>query len=412
MSSRPLDGLTVIDLTTALAGPYATLLLAGLGARVLKIENPGTGGDAARNNSPYLGREGLNVQRRSEDDMSISILSRARNKESITIDLKNPRGREILLDLAASADIVVENFSAGVTKRLGISYDDLRGINPSLIYTSISGFGSDQTGGTGKAMDTIIQALSGVMMTAGEPGGNPVRFGLPVGDLVAPLFAVIGTLSAVIQRQSTGHGQYVDVSMLGSLTSLLAAEPFDAFEKIGLPTRTGEMVPRLAPFGTFPSRNGWFALCAPTDKFAHGVLAAIGHPELAEDPRFARRDGRVQNADELHAMIGEWSKHLPLDEVLSRLEAEGAPAAEVRSPAAAVKDQRVLARGEVVRLRHPEADAESELVGPGLPFLMSGAETTLDRPAPRLGQHTQDILSQLLGYSDAKIDELKLSGVL
>jgi CoA:oxalate CoA-transferase len=410
MSSRPLDGLTVIDLTTALAGPYATLLLAGLGARVIKVENPATGGDSARNNSPYLGPDGLNTDRRSEADMSISILSRARNKESITVDLKDPRGRDVLLDLAASADILVENYSSGVTKRLGISYDDLRKINPALIYTSISGFGSDQAGG--KAMDTIIQALSGVMMTAGEPGGNPVRFGLPVGDLMAPLFAVIGTLGAVIQRQSTHQGQYVDVSMLGSLTSLLAAEPFDAYELIGLPTRTGDMVPRLAPFGTFAARDGWYALCGPTDKFAHGVLTAIGRPELVADPRFAKRDGRVKHADELHGMIRDWSRDLPVAQVLALFESHGAPVAEVRHPRAAVRDPRVLERGEVVPLRHPDATTDTEIFGPGLPFLMSEAPTTLDRPAPRLGEHTHEVVSQLLGYSDTKIDELKRSGVL
>lgn len=410
MSSRPLDGLTVIDLTTALAGPYSTLLLAGLGARVIKVENPATGGDSARNNSPYLGPDGLQTHRRSEDDLSLSILSRARNKESITVDLKDPRGREVLLDLARRADIVVENYSAGVTERLGISYNDLREVNPRLIYTSISGFGSDQAGG--KAMDTIIQALSGVMMTAGEPGGNPVRFGLPVGDLVAPMFAVIGTLGAVIQRHSTQQGQHIDVSMLGSLTSLLAAEPFDAYEIIGLPTRTGDMVPRLAPFGTFAALDGWYALCAPTDKFAHGVVAAIGRPELATDPRFAGRDSRVQNADELHGMIRQWSQHLPLAEVLARLEAHGAPAAEVRSPAAALQDKRVLERGEVVRLKHPGSNTDSELVGPGVPFLMSGSDTALDKPAPRLGQHTHEVLSHLLGYPENKINDLKRSGVL
>ncbi|WP_413249265.1 CaiB/BaiF CoA transferase family protein [Sinomonas flava] len=413
MTSRPLDGLTVVDLTTALAGPYATLLLAGLGARVIKVENPATGGDSARNNSPYLGQDGLHVQRTSEDDMSISILSRARNKESLTLDLKDPRGRQVLLDLAATADILVENYSGGVTARLGISYADLKDVNPRLIYTSISGFGADQTGGTGKAMDTIIQALSGVMMTAGEPGGSPVRFGLPVGDLVAPLFAVIGTLGAVVQRRETGRGQHVDVSMLGSLTSLLAAEPFDAFEILGLPTRTGEHVPRLAPFGTFAADDGWFALCAPTDKFAHGVLEAIGRPELVGDERFARRDGRVRHANELHGMIADWAEALPVTEAIARLEARGVPAAEVRHPLDAVRDPRVLDRGEVVPLAHPGGPTGGvELFGPGLPFVMSDADTSLARPAPRLGQHNDEVLAGVLGYPAEHIDELKRASVV
>jgi CoA:oxalate CoA-transferase len=412
MTNRPLDGLTVIDLTTALAGPYATLLLAGLGARVIKVENPATGGDAARNNSPYLGPDGLHVQRNSEDDMSISILSRARNKESITVDLKDPRGKRILLDLVAKADILVENYSSGVTSRLGISYADLKDVNPRLIYTSISGFGSDQTGGTGKAMDTIIQALSGVMMTAGEPGGAPVRFGLPVGDLVAPLFAVIGTLGAVIHRNETGRGQHVDVSMLGSLTSLLAAEPFDAFELLGLPTRTGELVPRLAPFGTFAAADGWFALCAPTDKFAHGVLEAMERPDLASDERYRHRDGRVRHANELHGMIADWAAGLPAAEAIARLEARGVPSAEVRHPLEAVRDPRVLARGEVVPLAHPNGNYGVDIFGPGLPFVMSGSETSLNQPAPRLGEHNDEVLAGVLGYSSQEIDELKRSAVV
>lgn len=410
--NRPLDGLTVIDLTTALAGPYATLLLAGLGARVIKVENPATGGDAARNNSPYLGPDGLNVRRSSEDDMSVSILSRGRNKESITLDLKDPRGRQVLFDLAAKADILVENYSAGVTARLGISYDDLAEANPALVYTSISGFGATYKGANGKAMDTIIQALSGVMMTAGEPGGGPVRFGLPVGDLVAPMFAVMGTLAAVIQRGVTGRGQHVDVSMLGSLTSLVAAEPFDAFEMLGLPLRTGEYVPRLAPFGTFQALDGWFALCAPADKFAHGVLAAIGRPELAADERFARRDARVHHATELHAMIADWAGALDVRAAVGRLEAQGVPVAEVRQPLEAVHDAGVRERGEVVALRHPSGETGVELFGPGLPFVMSDAETSLDRPAPRLGQHNEVVLRDLLGYTAAQIDELKRSAVL
>jgi len=410
MSSRPLEGLTVLDLTTALAGPYATLLLGGLGARVIKIENPATGGDAARNNSPYLTRNGMQVVRGSETDMSVSMLSRGRNKESITLDLKHPEGRATLLDLAARADILVENYSAGVTGRLGIDYATLHPVNPALIYTSISGFGAD--GGEGRAMDTIIQALSGVMMTAGEPGSGPVRFGLPIGDLSAPLFATIGTLAAVVHRQQTGLGQHVDVSMLGSLTSLVASEPFDAFEEIGLPVRTGEHVPRLAPFGTFAAADGWFALCAPTDKFARGVLASLGNPALLGDERFARRDGRVEHADALHGLIADWARDLPLATVLAALEGNGVPAAEVRDPAAALRDERVRERGEVVKLALPDGQEAADVYGPGMPFLMSGADIGLTKPAPRLGQHTVEVLQSVLGYSPDRIDTLKREGVL
>ncbi|MHA6667867.1 CaiB/BaiF CoA transferase family protein [Homoserinimonas sp. A447] len=410
--SQPLGGKIVIDLTTALAGPYATLLLAGLGARVIKVENPSRGGDSSRNNSPYVTAEGLSVVRTSDDDMSVSMMLRGRNKQSMTLNMKHPDSRAVFFDLVAKADIVVENYSAGVTKRLGIDYESVRELNPKLVYTSISGFGAQGSPGTGKAMDTIIQALSGVMMTAGSPGDGPIRFGLPVGDLVAPLFAVIGTLAAVVHADKTGEGQQVDVSMLGALTSLVACEPFDAFEKIGLPMRTGDFVPRLAPFGTFATSDGWFALCAPTDEFAHGALRAIGLSALVGDPRFAQRDGRVAHSSELHAMIAQWAQHLTVVEAVQRLEAQGVPSAPVRSTADAVRDPLVLQREEVVPLIHPTFGAVDDLYGTGVPIRFSASTTSLTEPAPSLGENTDTVLAELLGYSTEKIAKIRGSGVL
>lgn len=411
MTTSPLQGKTVIDLTTALAGPYATLLLAGLGARVIKVENPTRGGDSSRNNSPYVTDQGLSVSSTSEDDMSVSMLLRGRGKESITLNLKHPDSKEILFDLIREADILVENYSAGVTKRLGIDYQTVRELNPKLVYTSISGFGADSSNGDRKAMDTIVQALSGVMMTAGEPGQPPVRFGLPIGDLVAPLFAVIGTLGAVLETEKCGRGQHVDVSMLGALTSLVACEPFDALESIGFPLRTGAYVPRLAPFGTFTARDGWFAICAPTDQFAAGVLHAIDRSDLLESPDFKTRDARVANADRLHALIAGWAVERNLDDVLAAFEQHGAPAAPVRSTAEAVRDPEVLARGEVVELKHPKFGTSEGLYGSGLPIRFSESQPSLDKPSPYLGEHTEEVLCSL-GYTPAKIRELRSEGVL
>ncbi|HLS73277.1 MAG TPA: CoA transferase [Actinomycetaceae bacterium] len=409
---RPLEGKVVLDLTNALSGPYATLLLAGMGARVIKIENPAVGGDTSRNNSPYVTAEGLGVRRSGEDDMSVSMMVRGRNKESMTLNLKTDEGRAVFLDLARHADVVVENFSAGVTARLGIDYAAVREVNPRLVYTSISGFGAQGGDGTGKAMDTIVQALSGVMMTAGRPGEGPVRFGLPVADLVAPLFAVIGTMGALFHAERTGEGQHVDVSMLGTLTSLVACEPFDVFERLGLPLRTGDYVPRLAPFGTFATADGWFALCAPTDSFARGALRAIGRPELAEDPRFVSRDGRVANAEELHGLIAEWARTQSTDQAVTRMEQEGAPAAPVRSTAEAVRDPRVLRREEVVPLTHAQYGQSEELLGSGVPITFSASTVRLDRPAPALGEHTDNVLGDLLGYDAERIRDMREQGVL
>ena len=294
MNQQPLAGKTVIDLTTALAGPYATLLLAGLGARVIKVENPSTGGDSARNNAPYVGRDGLSLGRRHDDDMSVSMMVRGRNKLSVTLNLKDPRGREVFRGPGPATPTSWSRTTAPASPSGSASTTRPFDSSTPASSTPRSAASAPRAApGSGKAMDSIIQALSGVMMTAGEPDEGPVRFGLPIGDLLAPLFAVIGTVSALLQAEHTGEGQHVDVSMLGALTSLMACEPFDAFDAVGLPQRTGSMVPRLAPFGIFPAADGHLALCAPTDPFARGVFLAMDRPDLADDPAWRTRDKRV-----------------------------------------------------------------------------------------------------------------------
>lgn len=408
---RPLAGVTVVDLTIALAGPYATLLLAGLGARVIKVENP-DGGDRVRNNAPYFGRDGLSLQRRHDDDMSLGTLERSRGKESVTLDLKNPAGREIFADLVAHADVVVENFSRGTADRLGVGFEAARAANPRIVYCSISGFGAVGAPGTGKAMDAIVQALSGTMMTSGEPGDPPVRVGIPVGDLSAPLYAVIGILAALRQAEATGVGQHVDVSMLGALTALVASEQSHLLAPLGQSGRSGRFMPRLAPFGAFEAADGWVAICAPEDKFAQGVLAAVGRPELLADDRFTTRDGRVTHAAELHALVEEWSRGLGQDDVLAALEANGVPCAPVREPADAVRDELLLSREDTVPLRHPVYGSAEGLVGSGLPIHLSGARTGYEGTAPRLGEQNEAVYGDLLGYDEDRLQELRARGVI
>ena len=284
----PLAGLTVLDTTLALAGPFATFLLAGLGARVIKIEHPDSP-DPCRQNPPFLGAHGVSLGPTTADDVSVSALNRLRGRYAVTLNLKQPRARQVFADLLRHADVVVENFSAGTLDRLGVGYGFGREINPRVIYCSISGFGAAPlAGGTGRAMDSIIQALSGLMMTSGAPDDPPVRVGVPVADLLAPVFGVVGILSALRQRETTGHGQHVDVSMLGVLTSFVAAEPFDLLEACGLAQRTGRMVPRLAPFGIYQSADGYVAICAPTEQFARNVFAAIAVPNTRRIPGMRR----------------------------------------------------------------------------------------------------------------------------
>lgn len=410
-AAAPLAGLTVIDLTAALAGPYATLLLAGLGARVIKVEPPGRG-ETARSNAPYAGRDGVSLARRHDDDMSLAIAERARNKLSLTLNLKHPGAAAVFADLVRHADVVVENFSRGTVDRLGVGYAAASSVNPRIVYCSISGFGAVGEPGTGKAMDTIIQALSGLMYSSGAPGEPPVRVGVPMGDLTAPLFAVIGILAAVHLARQTGQGQHVDVSMLGALTSLVACEPAEVLERLGQPLRTGNTVPRLAPFGIFEASDGYFALCAPTDAFAAGVLAAIGLPGLAGDERFASRDQRVRHAGELHKLIEEWSRGRTRAEAVAALEAAGVPAAPVRDAKAAVRDPGVMARGETAPLAHPKYGIIDGVVGSGVPITFSRSRADLTSPAPALGQHNAEILSGLLGYSPDRLAALAAEGIV
>ena len=412
--TRPLENITVLDLTSALAGPFATLILGGLGARVIKIENPKSG-DACRMNSPYLGESGGKLVRENEDDISISAINRLRNKLGITLNLKHPEAKEIFADLLKQADVVVENFSSGVMNRLGIGYDFGKQINPKIIYCSINGFGNDnkiKEPSSGKAMDTIIQALSGVMQTSGEADDPPLRLGVPFADLVTPLFGIIGLLAALQQRHQTGVGQQIDVSMLGVMTSLVACEPFDLLELLGIPAKTGQTAPRLAPFGVYQASDGYIALCAHTEAFAQGLFAAMERPELGTDERFSTRDSRVKHVKEIDAIVSEWMGSLTQKEVLARLEAVGVPSAEVRDPQSAVRDPLVVTRGETVPLAHPKFGFVEDVYGIGMPIRFSGATVGFDQPPPEMGEHNELIYGEMLGYSESKIEELKASDVI
>jgi CoA:oxalate CoA-transferase len=407
---RPLAGITVLDLTVALAGPFATALLAGLGARVIKVEGPDTL-DSSRNNPPYLGAEGIKLVRDRADDISISALNRLRNKQAVSLNLKHPRAAAVLSDLIRTSDVLVENFSRGALERLGYGYAFAKAINPRLVYASITGYGHDSLG-PAKAMDSIIQALSGVMHVSGSPNDPPTRIGLPIADLITPLFGVVGVLSALHLAERTGEGQHVDVSMLGTLTSLMAGEGFDLMETMGIPLRTGPTVARLTPFGVFPARSGEIAICAPTDTFANGLFRAMGRAELANDPRFATRDARVKHATALDALISEWTRERDIPQLIEELSAHGVPSAEVRGPREAVRDPRVLARRECVPLEHPVHGATAEVYGMGVPIRFSAAHAEFDQPPPAPGQHNREVYGDLLGYSDSQISELSALGVI
>jgi CoA:oxalate CoA-transferase len=405
----PLQGIRVIDLTRALAGPFATLILAGLGADVIKVEDP-DGGDISRGNAPYVGPSGLTLHPTHPDDLSLALLTRCRGKRSVTLNLKLPDAREVFRDLVRTADVVVENFSSGTADRLGVGYSAARDANPAIVYCSISGFGSRTDPGV-RAMDTIIQALSGVMLSGGAEGDPPFRVGVPMADVLTPVWAVVGILAALQRRQRSGSGEHVDVSMLGALTSLVATEDWAALEQLGQPVRTGPTLPRLAPFGLYRCKEGWVAIVAPQDHMVEHLFDAIGQPQLASDERFKTRNARVHHNVELTELIETWASQYTPDEVVAKLAAASIAVAPVREPRMAVQDERVTAREETVPVMHPTLGVIPELMTAGIPLVLSESHVGFSRMAPGLGEHTLEVLSELDGYNEQRLRYLQDAGV-
>ncbi|MBS0318389.1 MAG: CoA transferase, partial [Proteobacteria bacterium] len=337
-ATKPLEGIRVLDLTVALAGPYGSLLLGGLGAEVIRVESPG-GGDIARNNPPYVNQEGIHFGVRHADDVSLSILNRARNKKSITLDLKCKQGRALFMRLAQECDVLIENASEGATARLGVDYESVRKANPKIVYASVKAFGEPSPYPNLKGMDIIVQALSGIMDVTGFADGPPTRLGLPLADLVTPLFAVNGILSALIHRGRTGVGQHVQVSMLDCLASLVAEEHFDIYLSEGYPRRSGNFLERLTPFGVYQTQDGYVALVAFQTEWFKNLTEAMGRPELAQDPRFAALGPRNKHSGSFNEILREWMHAHSSAEVIRELqERRGVPCGEVRTPEQVLAD--------------------------------------------------------------------------
>ncbi|MEU6646328.1 CoA transferase [Saccharomonospora sp. NPDC046836] len=407
-----LAGLRVLDLTTALSGPWATLTLAGLGADVVKVEPPG-GRDNARGNPPFLGPDGLHFGAPSDEDVSVTVMNRHRDKKSVTLDLKSDRGRKIFHDLVSWADVLVENYSDGVTKRLGIDYETLRAVNPRLIYCSITGFGDGSPYKHIKAMDIVIQAMSGIVEVTGFEDGPPTRVGLPLADMIAPLYAVIGILGAVVNRQQTGVGQRIEVSMIDALATLVAEEHFDVLHAAGMPYRSGNHLPRLAPFGVYPTSDGHVAITGLVDDWAHALFRAMGAEEMMTDPAFATRGARAANSYVLNDAIEKWTSKHTTDHVVSLLAESAVPAVPVRTPREVVDDPYLRARESVVPLQHPDADLRhQELMGSGIPIQFSGAGRIVPGRPSHVGADTETVLKSIARLSDADLQLLREEGIV
>jgi CoA:oxalate CoA-transferase len=395
VNDAPLAGITVLELTQAYAGPYAALVLRFLGARVIKVESPS--GDMTRTNPPYFNGTDFSVTPRSEDDFSLPFLNRSRGKESIVLDLRSADGRATLGKLVDKADVLIENFSSGAMTRLGLGPRWARQLNPRLIYCSITGLGSDATGLDARTMDPMVQALSGLMDVTGTPDGPPTRVGIPIGDLIAPLYAVIGVLAALNRRRETGRSDQVDVSMLDSLLSFVAGEHFDAMAACGIPTRTGNTLPRMTPFGVFPAADGHVAICAPMDATAFSMFRAMRRPDLISDPRFSSRESRVAHQRDLDQLIADWTSSLSVGSLLALLQQHEVPAAPVRDVHAALLDERAWARGALVALSAQTGDTPGSLtpVGSGIPIVFANSTVGLPSTAPALGEQTDAIIAEL-----------------
>jgi crotonobetainyl-CoA:carnitine CoA-transferase CaiB-like acyl-CoA transferase len=406
----PLDGVIIVDLTIALAGPYMTSLLAGLGATVIKVENPIR--REGRDSGPYFGKDGLHLARKNDDDVGYGTILRFRNKQCVSLNLKHPQAAQVFADLVKRADIVVENFSAGTADRLGVGYEVVRAIKSDVIYCSMNGFGHDGAEGNGKAIDTVIQALSGIMTVSGEETDPPIRIGLPLADLVSPLFGVIGILAALNHKRATGEGQRVDVTMLGAITALMAMEPWDLMDQLDVPKRTGRTVPRLSPLGVYPACDGHIVLCTASDVRVAALAKAMDMPDLMKDPRFATRAQRTRNYKEIDTIVEQWTRARTADEVVARLDAAGIPCAKVRSTAEAIRDPRLVKRGDVVPLAHPVHGQVDGAFGGGIPIAFSATTAKLDGDAPPYAAHNDAIYGGLLGYGADELERMRKDGVI
>jgi crotonobetainyl-CoA:carnitine CoA-transferase CaiB-like acyl-CoA transferase len=400
----PLDGLLVADFSHGVAGPFATMYLADMGADVIKIERPGRG-DASRymtvssdfaEHIPHVG-----------GDYYLSI---NRNKRSAAVDLKTDQGRRLALDLASRADVLVENFSPGVMARLGLGYDDLRETNPGLIYCSIKAFRPDSALAEESSMDVAIQAYSGLMSITGEPGGRPVKPGSSLADLSAGLhaFAAITTALYARGRDDAHAGQFIDIALLDSTMAMLtnySVPMLDSDVEIG-PIGSGH--PQLVPFQAFQCKSGWIVIAAGTNGRWRKLCALLGLEHLQDDERFRRNDDRVRNRDELVPLIEQALVDRDADEWMDLMRVGGVPAAPIRTLRAAFNDPDLERTGSVLEVVHPVL-GKLRLMRNAI--RLRGMSTSLEAP-PVLGADTRTVLTRQLGVDSAELDALFAAGIV
>jgi crotonobetainyl-CoA:carnitine CoA-transferase CaiB-like acyl-CoA transferase len=391
------EGVRVLDLSRMLAGPYGSMLLADMGASVIKIEELGGGDPMRAMGPPFL-----------PDDESAYFLAVNRNKKSVALDLTKPAGRDVFLDLVAQADVVWENFRPGVMDRLGLGYAALSSVNPGVVMCSISGYGQDGPYRDWPAFDLALQAMGGAMSITGEVGSQPVRMGLPMGDLAGGLFAALSAAGALLRRARTGRGAHIDLSLLDCQVSLLSYLAQYFWTDGVVPRPMGSAHTSVVPYGAVRTRDGHVIL-AVFERFWPGFCRAAGHAEWIADARFATNADRVAHREAVMSLIEATFATRTTAEWLERLQAEGVPAAPIQTVDRVLSDPQVRHRGMVVELEH-------ERLGPiptlGTPIKVAGASAFTVAPPPRLGEHTGEVLATLLKYPDERIDALRREGVI
>lgn len=393
---RPLDGIRVLDLSRVLAGPYCTMLLADMGAEVIKIERPETGDDS-RFFSPF------------KDGESGYYIFLNRGKKSITLNLREPEAVAVFKDLVKISDVVVENFKPGVVEKLGIGYSELKRVNPRIVYASISGFGQDGPFAHRPAYDIVAQAMGGLMSITGYPEVPPTRAGNSLGDVTSGLFTAYGILLALFHRERSGDGQYVDVAMMDSIFSFLENNVMRYLFSGVVPTRIGSRHPISAPFDIYQAKDGYVVIAVANDALFKRFAEAIGKPELALDERFVTDPQRLAHQQELKEIIEEWTREQAVEEVVEYLNGFSIPSSPVLDIAQVCAHPQIQARRMLVEIEQPGL---GPIKVPATPVKLSETPAVVTGPAPALGEHNQEVLETLLRYSAVRIEHLKAKGAI
>jgi len=391
----PLTGIRVLEVGNFMAGPFCGMQLADLGADVIKVETP-DGGDMVRSTAPFVNGESSNFIRLN------------RNKRSLALDLKEPRGKEIFQRLAQTADVLIENLRPGAMARLGLDYPQLRGLNPRLIYVAASGWGQDGPLAQLAGLDIMAQSRSGLMSITGEPDGKPVKVGVPICDLVCALYGALGAVSALAAREKTGQGQLIDVSLFEAAMSLAVWEAGRYFATGEVPERHGSAHQNSAPYQSVQAEDGWFTIGATSPRNWQSLCRVLGLERLEHDPRYADANVRLQNRQELIGEIESITRTKPIEHWISSLEKEGVPCAPLQDFSQSFNEPHLHARNYFWDAPHPTAGMVRQL---GSPMRFSSTKVARRRAGPLLGEDTRAVLREL-GFNDRELADLIQSGVV